>query len=106
MREQEQSGGRNEADRVYNEALAVAIDGLGEQGYRCYPLKPWLRAARQLRMDRLHDWAAAQLPQEEGMRMPGGPGEVALRDTLDGYRALEIDPLPWLPDHVQRWYAG
>ncbi|WP_303636947.1 GIY-YIG nuclease family protein [Stenotrophomonas tuberculopleuritidis] len=106
MTVQDKAGGRTEWVRGANQALAVAIDGLGEQGYRCYPLKPWLRAALQLRMDRLHDWAAAQLPQEEGLRMPGGPGEVALRDTLDGYRALEIDPLPWLPDHVQRWYAG
>jgi hypothetical protein len=57
-------------------------------------------------MDRLHDWAAVQLPEEEGLRIPGGPGEGALRDTLDGCRALDIDPIPWLPEHVQRWYAG
>ena len=21
-------------------------------------------------------------------------------------RVLDIDPMPWLPEHVQRWYAG
>lgn len=106
MTVQDKAGGRTEWVRGANQALARAIIALGEQGYRCYPLKAWLRAALCLRMDQLHDWAAVQLPEEEGLRLPSGPGERALRDTLDGCRALDIDPIPWLPEHVQRWYAG
>lgn len=106
MTVQDKAGGHTEWVRGANQALSLAVDALGEQGYRCYPLKAWLQAALRLRMDRLHDWAAVQLPEEEGLRMPGGPGERVLRDTLDGCRALDIDPMPWLPEHVQRWYAG
>ena len=106
MTVQDKAGGRTEWVRGANHALSLAVAGLGEQGYRCYPLKGWLRAALRLRMDRLHDWAAVQLPEEEGLRIPGGPGEGALRDTLDGCRALDINPIPWLPVHVHRWSAG
>ncbi len=106
MTVKDKAGGRTEWVRGANQALSRAIIALGEQGYRCYPLKAWLRAALCLRMDQLHDWAAVQLPEEEGLRLPSGPGERALRDALDGCRALDIDPIPWLPEHVQRWYAG
>ncbi len=75
MTVQDKAGGRTEWVRGANHALSLAVAGLGEQGYRCYPLKGWLRAALRLRMDRLHDWAAVQLPEEEGLRIPGGPGE-------------------------------
>lgn len=106
MTVQDKAGGRTEWVRGANQALSLAVDALGAQGYRCFELKAWLQAAQRLRMDRLHDWAAVQLPEEDGLRMPGGPGERVLRDTLDGCRVLDIDPMPWLPEHVQRWYAG
>ncbi len=101
----DKAGGHTEWVRGANQALLIAVEALNDQGYRCYPLRAWLRAAWELRLDRLHDWAAVQLPEDEGLRMPGGPGERALRDTLDGVRALDIDPMPWLPEHVQRWDA-
>ncbi|MNI98120.1 hypothetical protein D3C73_1569000 [compost metagenome] len=52
------------------------------------------------RLDRLHDWAAAQVPEEESLRTP--VGVAALREAIDAYRALAIDPEPWLPEHLQR----
>lgn len=101
----DKAGGHTEWVRGANQVLLIAVEALNDQGYRRYPLRAWLRAAWELRLDRLHDWAAVQLPEDEGLRMPGGPGERALRDTLDGVRALDIDPMPWLPEHVQRWDA-
>jgi hypothetical protein len=41
-----------------------------------------------------------QVPEEESLRSP--VGVAALRDAIDAYRALAIDPQPLLPDHLQR----
>ncbi len=46
MTVQDKAGGHTEWVRGANQALSRAIIALGEQGYRCYPLKAWLRAAR------------------------------------------------------------
>lgn len=105
MTVQDKAGGRTEWVRGANQALSDAVRTLDGRGYRTFPLRPWLRAAMVQRLDRLHDWAALQLPEEESLRMPGSPGPAVLRDTLDGYRALDIDPLPSLPPHVQAWYG-
>jgi len=76
------------------------VHALAQQGYHTYPLRLWLRAAMVQRLDRLHDWAAVQVPEEESLRSP--VGVAALRDAIDAYRALAIDPQPWLPEHLQR----
>lgn len=102
MTVQDKAGGRTEWVRGANGALAQAVAALAVQGYRTYPLRAWLQAAMAQRLDRLHDWAAVQLPEEESLRSPAG--SAALRTAIDAHRALDIDPMPWLPEHVQRWY--
>lgn len=103
---QDKAGGRTEWVRGANAALQEAVHALQARGYRSYPLQPWLQAAMCQRLDRLHDWAAVQLPEDESLRLPGSAGPSVLRDAIDACRALEIDPMPWLPAHVQRWYRG
>ncbi|WP_223496848.1 GIY-YIG nuclease family protein [Stenotrophomonas indicatrix] len=100
MTVQDKAGGHTEWVRGANAALAEAVQALAQQGYHTYPLRLWLRAAMVQRLDRLHDWAAVQVPEEESLRSP--VGVAALRDAIDAYRALAIDPQPWLPDHLQR----
>ncbi|MEG0182497.1 MAG: GIY-YIG nuclease family protein [Stenotrophomonas sp.] len=102
MTVEDTAGGHTEWVRGANAALAEAVRGLAAQGYRTYPLRPWLQAVMVQRLDRLHDWAAVQLPEEESLR--SASGSAALRNALDAHLALDIDPMPWLPGHVQRWY--
>lgn len=100
---QVRAGGRTEWVRGATTALGEAVQRLERQGYRCYSLRPWLQAAMRQRLDRLHDWAAVQLPEDDRLWTPGHPGMVVLTDALDALRALDIDPMPWLPAHVRRW---
>lgn len=102
---QERAGGKTEWVRGANEALVAAVAGLAERGHAVYPLGPWLSAMLLQRADRLHDWAAAQLPEEESLRHRDPAVLVALRDVLDAHAALGVDPRPWLPAHVGRWYG-
>lgn len=99
MTVQDKAGGHTEWVRGANAALAEAVQALAQQGYHTYPLRLWLRAAMVQRLDRLHDWAAVQVPEEESLRSP--VGVAALRDAINAYRALAIDPQPWLPEHLQ-----
>ncbi len=49
MTVQDKAGGRTEWVRGANQALSLAVDALGAQGYRCFQLKAWLQAAQRLR---------------------------------------------------------
>jgi len=98
------AGGATEWVRGANALLDQAVLQLAERGHRTWPLRPWLRTVMLERIDRLHDWAAAQLPT--GADEGGGDRRVmqALRDVLDGHVAMGIDPGPYLPAHVEAWY--
>lgn len=98
------AGGRTEWVRGAGVLLDVAVQQLAERGHRTWPLRPWLRAMMLERIDRLHDWAAVQLPEE--LSEGGADPRVmqVLRDALDGYVAMDIDPGPHLPAHVEAWY--
>lgn len=102
---QEKAGGKTEWVRGANALLADAVAGLADHGHHVYALRPWLHQVMLQRVDRLHDWAAAQLPEEESLRYRTPSVENALRDQLDAYAALDIDPRPWLAAHVVRWYG-
>lgn len=97
----QRAGGHTEWVRGANAVLVDAAQRLQAQGYRCYALRPWLQAALRQRLHHLHDWAAALLP--EHAQLPG-PGAAALRDAIDAFHALQLDPTPYLPEHVRRWY--
>jgi len=100
-----QAGGKTEWVRGANAELAAAARALGERGYRVYPLRAWARLALRERLDRLYEWAQAQLPPEWAA-LPAGamPGQRPLRDVLDGFAALDIAMDEHLPVHVRDWY--
>ena len=102
---QERAGGKTEWVRGASEPLVAAVAGLAERGYYVHPLRPWLHAAMLQRADRLFSWSAAQLPEEGNHHAGHSAAETALRDALDAYQSLDIDPRPWLPEHVMHWYG-
>ncbi|MET1025273.1 MAG: GIY-YIG nuclease family protein [Pseudoxanthomonas sp.] len=100
------AGGQTEWFRGVAEPLARHVATLADVGYRVLPLRGWLRAAALSRIDRLHDWADAQLSVEELEGLVGlTPAQQSLRDVLDGYRALEIELADRLPPAIARWYG-
>ena len=99
------AGGRTEWVRGANVMLAAAVQELGERGHRTWPLRPWLRAVMLERIDRLHDWAAAQLPADTLQGAGNMQVLQALRNVLDAHVAMGIDPAPCLPAHVDAWYG-
>jgi len=84
------AGGKTEWVRGAQAPLAAALQQLGDAGHRLWPLYDWLRAAMLARTDRLHDWGAAQLPPDAPPALLASPAQTALRDVLDGYRAMDI----------------
>ncbi|SEL84860.1 hypothetical protein SAMN05428989_2676 [Pseudoxanthomonas sp. GM95] len=100
------AGGKTEWVRGANAALAEAVHALAAQGHRVHRLEDWLRAALLARSDRLHDWAEAQLTLDETDGLAGQTRvQQQLRDVLDGYRALGLDPQPFLSPRIARWYG-
>ncbi|PPT97293.1 GIY-YIG nuclease family protein [Xanthomonas arboricola] len=100
------AGGHTEWFRGVGEALEHAVAGLQQQGYRVFVLRDWLQAAMAQRIDRLYDWTAVQLSADEldGLTGPT-PAQRALRDVLDGCRALDLPVQAHLPEHIWVWYC-
>ena len=101
-----EAAGHTEWFRGAGPALALRGRLLEQRGYRVHaPVRPWLRAALSRRGDQLYAWAEAQLEAVESGRC-ADPVQVerTLRDALDAYTALEIDPAPLLPPEAWRWY--
>lgn len=100
------AGGQTEWFRGVAAPLAQHVAALAQVGYRVLPLHGWLRAAALSRIDRLHDWADAQLTPDEYEGLAGAtPAQRMLRDVLDGYTALDIDLAGRLPQAIARWYG-
>ncbi|NIJ87977.1 hypothetical protein FHR49_000741 [Xanthomonas campestris] len=100
------AGGHTEWFRGVSQALELAVADLQTQGYRVFVLRDWLQAAMAQRIDRLYDWSAVQLSPDELDGLLGTtPPQRALRDVLDGYRALDLPLQAHLPDQVWAWYC-
>ncbi|MDH4907189.1 GIY-YIG nuclease family protein [Xanthomonas axonopodis pv. ricini] len=100
------AGGRTEWFRGVGEALQRAVAQLQQGGYRVFVLRDWLQAAMAQRIDRLYDWAAVQLSADELDGLVGPtPAQRALRDVLDGYRALDLPVQAHVPEHIWAWYC-
>jgi hypothetical protein len=101
-----EAGGHTEWYRGAYEILDAAAEKLAARGYRRHaPLRPWLREALLARRELLFSWAQAMLTVDEvEASCCETPAQRTVRDLLDGYAALGIDLVPWLPDTVTRWY--
>lgn len=103
-----QAGGHTEWYRGAYDALAAGIRELETAGYTVHdPARPWYRNAMRVRSDLLYSWLDALLsPDELDRLVRATPGQTIARDTLDAYRALDIDLQPLLPEAVLRWYRA
>lgn len=100
------AGGHTEWFRGVGEALQGAVAQLQQGGYRVFVLRDWLQAAMAQRIDRLYDWAAVRLSADELDGLVGPtPAQRALRDVLDGYRALDLPVQAHVPEHIWAWYC-
>ena len=101
------AAGHTEWYRGALSSLSQAVAAFAEQSYVVHaPLREWARERLRLRGDRLFEWTQ-RLWQA---RMQGEVGEASLerhlRDTLDGYVALDVPPWPWLSREIAAWYRG
>lgn len=103
-----QAAGHTEWFRGAAPQLETAVEGLRQRGYIVHaPLREWVRAILLARSDPLFAWTQAQLSPDELDGLAGAtPVQRMVRDTLDAYRALEIDLEPLLPPESWRWYRG
>lgn len=106
-----EAAGRTEWFRGTDAVLPGAIDLLRQRGHTVHaPLRRWMRSALAQRVDQLYAWSLAQLCADAWQLDPASPGspwtpaQRLVRDSLDAYLALEIDPAPWLPPEVAQWY--
>ena len=100
-----QAGGHREWYRGAATLLATATDALAAQGYRVHvPLRPWLRDALLQRSDRLYSWTEAMLSPDELQGLAGWtPAQQRVRDALDAWVAMQLEPAPFLPPTVRAW---
>lgn len=76
------------------------------------PASAWFRDRLGEGRDRLYGWSARVLEAiayarnhpESGDLLQARRFEAVLEDTLDAYASLGIDPRPFVPPEVQRWY--
>jgi len=108
-----EAAGHTEWYRGAFETLDTAAQALAAGGYVVHaPLRPWLRERLVERSDRLFAWTQAMLPPEaRNAASLAGQAEVpgvvrVVRDVLDAYLALGIDPNPLLPLDLSDWYRG
>jgi hypothetical protein len=101
------AGGHTEWFRGVEGLLRGRIDALEQRGYRVHPLENWLRAMLERRADRLHEWTLAQLDvgELEGREGPA-VAQRLVRDALDAFEALGLNPDSRLAPRVLAWYRG
>ena len=100
------AGGHTEWFRGAGTLLQARTLALAARGYRVFALEGWLRAVLARRSDRLHEWTLAQLGPDELDGLAGDtPAQRRVRDVLDAYAALGLDPAAWLAPAVQDWYC-
>ena len=74
------------------------------------PARPWLREGLVARGPLLFHWGSRMLEAIDPDFAPALPSrlptalERTLRDALDAYDALGVEPEPLVPDAVVRWW--
>lgn len=97
---------------VHDDALAIARDLSLNGGHTLYvPLKEWLRARLNERIDLLFDWCSKALEMAEFERFNSDSGkeprrwQIALRDVLDAYGAIGLPLASLVSKDVLTWYC-
>lgn len=100
------AGGHTEWVRGAASLLQEAVIAFAQRGYRIHvPLSAWLADALRVKCELLYEWSEAQLPIDElEIRDDGIIARRVLRDALDAYAALGMDPAPWVSARILHWY--
>lgn len=103
----EDAGGAREWYRGAEATLAAAANGLRDAGYVVHaPLRPWVREALWRRAELLFAWTGGLTVDELESASATTPAQRTVRDAIDAFEALDLDPAPWLPEAVLRWHRG
>ena len=105
------AGGHTEWFRGALERLEREVDALHAAGLRVHaPARSWLHEALERRGSLLFHWSSRMLEAIDPDFAPALPSrlptalERTLRDALDAYDALGVEPEPLVPDAVVRWW--
>lgn len=102
------AGGATEWYRGAFSALHALGGELQQQGHVLHrPLLDWARQRLELQTDRLREWTSLLSPDELDARGTAARATEAQRrvlDVLDAWRALDLDPAPFLSDSVRQWH--
>ncbi len=106
------AGGHTEWFRGALGILAQETDALEAAGLRLHrTARGWLRNALAARGSLLFHWSAHMLEAIDPDFAPPLASrpltvlERRLRDALDAYHALGLEPDPWVPEAVLRWWS-
>lgn len=90
-------------------ALDAASQALQSRGHIRVGLRGVVQEGLQAARDQLYTWASLLTPDEAGARGSLAHATLAqrrVRDVLDAYRAVGLDPESSLPDPVRDWYRA
>ena len=101
-----EAGGHGEWYRGALAPLGTALQSLEGAGYALHaPAGDWLRDRLMQQRELLYSWTEAMLTVDELEQRAGAtPGQWAVRDALDAFRAFAIPLDEALPAAVLRWY--
>ena len=103
----EAAGGFREWYRGAYAPLAEAAETLRAEGHHVHaPLRPWLREALARRAELLFQWTGALTVEELESPSVTTSAQRTVRDAIDAFDALALDPAPWLPEPVLRWHRA
>ena len=103
----DEAGGAREWFRGAQALLEQAAIDLREDGHVVHaPLRPWLREALARRAELLFQWTGALTVEELESPSVTTSAQRTVRDAIDAFDALGLDPAPWLPEVVLRWHRA
>ena len=103
----DEAGGAREWFRGAQAALERAAVEMRDAGHVVHaPLRPWLRDALARRAELLFQWTGALAVEELESPSVTTSAQRTVRDAIDAFDALALDPAPWLPEPVLRWHRA
>jgi hypothetical protein len=101
------AGGAREWFRGAQALLEQAATEMRETGHVVHaPLRPWLREALARRAELLFQWTGALTVEELESPCVATSAQRTVRDAIDAFDALGVDPAPWLPAAVLHWHRA
>ncbi len=99
-----EAAGLTEWFRSVSDPLQCAVNSIATEGYRVHRGRPWMTDELNARSDRLFEWTLAQLSIDDLDAGIPTPDRAHVRDALDAFTSLGIDPGNKLSPDVLAWY--